>query len=188
MHSYPIYYPQADRQLFDRYFYITPWLLIHFIVPIDDIVKALSICDVVNNNYSIGTSIISIRYCPKSLLSSCIPLYWWLFYKHKANPFTIYLYNLSFLHQDMLTKSTPIVFRRLLWNLSSLVNDWVLRNEAEDLIFPLHCCLLIGFWSYMRFVKRLLLLFFSSHFELQFTNIIVKKNLLEPGIEENNIG
>lgn len=36
----------------------------------------------------------------------------------------------------------------------------------------------------MRYVKGLILLFFSGHFELRFANIIVKKNLLSQGIEE----
>lgn len=60
----------------------------------------------------------------------------------------------------------------------------LLRSVRVNLIYLLHCCQLRGFWSCMRYVNGLILLFFSGHFELRFANIIVKKNLLSQEIEE----
>ena len=41
--------------------------------PVRDVFKALGACTVVCENYSLGTSIISLRYCSKPFLTGSIP-------------------------------------------------------------------------------------------------------------------
>ena len=50
------------------------YLLAHFVVPMGNIIKGLSVGDVIDNDDAIGVSIVAIGDGPESLLSSSIPL------------------------------------------------------------------------------------------------------------------
>ena len=48
------------------------YLLVHFIIPIDNIIEAIPISNIINYDYSVRISIVRVCYCTKSFLACCI--------------------------------------------------------------------------------------------------------------------
>ena len=84
-------------------------------------------------------------------------------YEHEFGSLSVTVDYFGFLDESGVTKSTPMVLRRLLWNLSSWVRGYLLRIGGGGRICRRCYCRWGGLWGCSRWIGGGLQVFFFGH-------------------------
>jgi hypothetical protein len=73
-HSCPTYSPRSSTPPSGQYFCIAQRLLVHLVVPVVNVVEALAVSDVVDDDDAAGAAVVGVGDGSEALLAGSVPL------------------------------------------------------------------------------------------------------------------